>query len=207
MKLTSRLGDLEKERWALHKGCREGLKNRLLNRHHSTKVRVDAKQGLLLGKEHLWIKGGMETRSRPWEDWRRQGLLNWWERCWAGRIYFRIYFQLGVIHIDGILRCFNSIVFVCSMAFLSNNDRSKIVIVSQISMKYGYLWYFWRYLENIQNLWLFWKFWKFWKFRKILNFFENFGKKLKILEKKLKILEKNWKFWKKIENFGKKFPK
>ena len=54
-------------------------------------------------------------------------------------IYKKFYLQLGVIHIDGILRCFNSIVFVCSMAFLSNNDRSKIVIVSQISMKYGYL--------------------------------------------------------------------
>ena len=54
-------------------------------------------------------------------------------------LYEEIYFQLGVIHIDGILRCFNSIVFVCSMAFLSNNDRSKIVTVSQISTKYGYL--------------------------------------------------------------------
>ena len=54
-------------------------------------------------------------------------------------LYKEIYFKLGVTHIDGILRCFNSIVFVCSMAFLSNNDRSKIVIVSQISMKYGYL--------------------------------------------------------------------
>ena len=120
-------------------------------------------------------------------------------------LYKEIYFQLSVTHIDGIHRCFNSIVFVCSMAFLSNNDRSKIVIVSQISMKYGYLWYFWRYLENIQNLWLFWKFWKNWKFRKILNFFENFGKKLKILEKKLKILEKNWKIWKKISKVGGKF--
>ena len=117
-------------------------------------------------------------------------------------LYTENYFQLGVIHIDGILGCFNSIVFVCSMAFLSNNDRSKIVIVSQISMKYGYLWYFWRYLENIQNLWLFWK---FWKFRKILNFFENFGKKIENFGKKLKILEKDWKFWKKISKVGGKF--
>ena len=46
-------------------------------------------------------------------------------------LFKEIYFQLGVIHIDGKLRCFNSIEFVCSMAFLSNNDRSKIVIVSQ----------------------------------------------------------------------------
>ena len=51
------------------------------------------------------------------------------------------YFKNGntMKHVDDIIRCFNSIVFVCSMAFLSNNDRSKIDIVSQISMKYGYL--------------------------------------------------------------------
>ena len=44
-------------------------------------------------------------------------------------IYKEFYLQLGVIHIDGILRCFNSIVFVCSMHLY----QFMTVIVSQIS--------------------------------------------------------------------------
>ena len=33
-------------------------------------------------------------------------------------LYKEIYFQLGVIHIDGILRCFNSIVFVVTLFWI-----------------------------------------------------------------------------------------
>ena len=54
------------------------------------------------------------------------------------------------------------------------------------------------YFGNFENFENFGKFW---------IFFENFGKKLKILEKNWKFWKKNWKFWEKIENFGKKFPK